>query len=82
MKHGLLVGKRDRQYQVWQRNPLAVELYARHVVEQKLDYIHHNPLQGKWMLASSPLEYEYSAVLFYENEDSKYSFLTHYMEDI
>lgn len=32
-----LVNSKDRKYQIWQRNPLAVELYSRGVIEQKLD---------------------------------------------
>jgi putative transposase len=66
-----LVDKKDRKYQIWHRNPLAVELYSRKVIEQKLDYIHNNPI-----------EYVYSLASFYENDDPKYSFLTHYRDDI
>ena len=68
----LLVEKKDRKFQIWQRNPLAIELYSRKILEQKLDYIHNNPVQGKWMLADSPLNYKYSSAMYYENEDSKY----------
>lgn len=78
----LLVEKQDRKYQIWKRNPLAIELYSRKVLEQKLDYIHNNPVQGKWMLAESPFDYKYSSATYYENEGLGYSFLTHYMDDI
>ncbi|MEQ6119676.1 transposase [Reichenbachiella sp. MALMAid0571] len=77
-----LVESKDRKYQIWQRNPLAVEMYSRKVIEQKLDYIHNNPVQGKWMLVKSPLDYEYSSAQFYESEDLAHPFLTHYMDDI
>jgi putative transposase len=77
-----LVEKKDRKIQIWQRNPLAVEMYSRKVIEQKLDYIHNNPVQGKWMLVNSPIDYYFSSASFYEMGDKKYSFLTHYMEDI
>ena len=77
-----LVDKKDRNYQIWQRNPLAVEMYSRKLIEQKLDYIHNNPVQGKWMLAKSPIDYEYSSAQFYESEDMTHPFLTHYMDDI
>ena len=75
------VGKKDRAYQIWQRNSLSVKMFSKEVMEQKLDYIHNNPVQGKWMLAQSPLGYKYSSVRFYEegNED-EYEFLSHYME--
>ena len=69
-----LVDSKDRKYQIWQRNPLAVEMHSRKVIEQKLDYIHNNPVQGKWMLAKSPLDYEYSSAQFYESEDLRHPF--------
>ena len=77
-----LVNKKDRKYQIWQRNALATELYSRKIIEQKLDYIHSNPFQGKWMLAESPLDYPWSSFYFYEVENDEFGFLTHYMDDI
>ncbi len=78
----LLVNKMDRTYQIWQRNSLAIELYSRKMVEQKLDYIHNNPCQGKWMLGDSPLDYPWSSFKFYEEKNDRYNFLTHYMDDV
>ncbi len=77
-----LVNKKDRTYQIWQRNPLATELYSRKVVEEKLDYIHNNPVQGKWMLAKSPLEYPFSSARFYEYGEDEFELLTHYMDEL
>src|SRR5690606_9134440 len=74
------VGAKDRKYQFWERNSLTKFLDSREVVEQKLDYIHNNPVQGKWMLSDDPWGYKYSSVRFYENEDTEFDFLTHYME--
>ena len=74
----LKVEKKDRIYQIWQRNPLAVEIYNPLVCEQKMEYIHNNPCQGKWNLADEPVNYKYSSSSFYEKEDSKYEFLSHY----
>ena len=77
-----LVNKTDRQYQIWQRNPLAVEIYSREMLEEKLDYIHNNPVQGKWMLGDSPQDYKYSSYRFYEmDEVTVFPFLSHYMEE-
>lgn len=77
------VNSKDREYQIWQRNPLPIELYTRSVIEQKLNYIHNNPLQEKWQLVSDPVDYKYSSASYYENETSAYSeILTHYMNDI
>ena len=77
-----VLNKKDRQYQIWQRNPLAIELYSPNVFVQKLDYIHNNPVQGKWMLSSSPLDYEWSSIRFYEIQELKYEFLSHYKNDL
>jgi REP element-mobilizing transposase RayT len=40
---------------------------------QKLEYIHNNPCNKKWMLAKGPVEYRYSSAMFYAtyNENSK-----------
>jgi len=77
-----LVNKKDRKYQIWQRNSLAVEIISREMCEQKLDYIHDNPVQGKWMLADSPVEYKYSSSRYYEEDAyNEYPFLTHYMDE-
>ena len=43
MLEKFLVKASDRKYQVRERNPLRVALWNRHVVKQKLDYIHNNP---------------------------------------
>ena len=76
------VDKKDRSFQIWQRNPLAIELYTREVAEQKLDYIHNNPCNGKWHLANDPIAYPFSSIRYYEDEDKTNSFLTHYLEII
>ncbi|HSZ26133.1 MAG TPA: hypothetical protein VK766_10455 [Cytophagaceae bacterium] len=66
-----------RNYHFWKRNPLPVILYTPEVIYQKLDYIHNNPVQGKWMLAKSPIEYKYSSARFYETGIDEFGFLTH-----
>lgn len=74
------VNLKDRKYQIWKRKPLSIDLYSREVIEQKLDYIHHNPVQGKWMLSDDFVQYPYSSASFYEEDDHRFSFLSHYME--
>ena len=76
------VERYSRDYQFWQRNSLPVELYSRSVLEQKLDYIHLNPLQAHWNLVSEPAEYLYSSASFYEIENRRYSWLTDYRDVI
>jgi putative transposase len=73
-----LVNAKDRKYQFWERNPLSVDLWTQAVFEQKLDYIHYNPLQGKWQLSQFPEDYKYSSARFYETGIDEFGLLTHY----
>lgn len=59
-----LVNAKDRKYQYWERNPLSIAIYSREVLEQKLDYIHLNPVQEKWNLGVSALDYRFSSIRF------------------
>jgi putative transposase len=70
----------DRNYQFWERNPLVKECYSQEFMLQKLDYIHHNPCQPKWNLAALPENYQWSSASFYELQDIRFSWLTHYNE--
>ncbi len=36
------------------------------MLEQKLDYIHANPISGKWNLVDDYANYEHSSARFYE----------------
>jgi putative transposase len=76
------VERLSRNHQFWQRNALPIRLYDRKILEQKLDYIHLNPLQAHWSLVSDPNDYYYSSCSFYEQEDDCFSWLTHYMDVI
>jgi putative transposase len=70
------VNAKDRKYQIWERNSLPILLYSRSVIEQKLRYIHENPLQAHWKLAETPEDYYYSSAGFYERNDMTWDFLT------
>ena len=75
------VNLKDRKYQFWERNALSIDLFDRKVVEQKLTYIHNNPLQEKWNLTKHPQDYWYSSCRFYETGQDDFGFVVHYMED-
>lgn len=75
----LKVKAADRQYQVWERNSLSIDLWNENVFLQKLNYIHYNPLQSKWQLAATPAEYAYSSAFFYENGKDEFGFLQNYI---
>lgn len=74
------VDAKDRRYQLWERNPLSIYCYSVAVTEQKLDYIHNNPLQERWQLASLPEAYLFSSAKFYIENTDDFGFLTHYRE--
>ncbi len=44
------VGAKDRKYQFWERNPLTSRLPSEELIVQKINYIHANPIRGKWNL--------------------------------
>ena len=48
------VNEKEREYRIWQRDALAVEMDSKKKLEQKIDYIHGNPLHEKWNLAKRP----------------------------
>ena len=76
-----LVNKSDREYQFWQRSPLPIPILSKEMLEQKLDYIHLNPLQAHWNLVEDPNDYLYSSCTFYERNGGKFPWLTDYRED-
>jgi putative transposase len=55
--------------------PLGIEIYTVRVATQKLDYIHNNPVKGKWQLAKDYLSYHYSSARFYETGIDEFGFL-------
>ena len=69
-----IVNTIDRKHQIWERNPLTIPIYSREILEQKLDYIHYNPVQEKWKLVADAVRYPYSTMSFYELGDKKFDF--------
>jgi putative transposase len=70
----------SRDHQFWQRSALAIRLYDRKILEQKLDYLHLNPLQKHWNLVDDPNNYLYSSCSFYEQNDKRFKWLTDYRD--
>jgi putative transposase len=68
------VSKKDRNYQFWQRNSLSIPLYTKEVFEQKLDYVHYNPVNAG--LCDLPEEYYYSSANFYHTGIDVFGFLS------
>ncbi|XOV91068.1 MAG: transposase [Bacteroidota bacterium] len=74
------VDQSSREFRIWQRDPLAVLMDSKRKFEQKLDYIHNNPLVKEWSEIQYPEEYKWSSAKFYEKGIDDFGFLTHYGE--
>ena len=72
------VSDTERNFRLWQRDPLAILMDTQDKLEQKIDYIHLNPLQERWLLCEKPEDYEWSSARFYETGIDNYGFLTDY----
>jgi len=59
-------GKRVKQeYKVWEDGYDARDVFSTEFLQQKIDYIHHNPCQPQWNLVDSPEQYLWSTAGFY-----------------
>ena len=65
----------DREFQIWERNPLSVAIVNESVFMQKLNYIHLNPIVDRWRLCESPEQYRYSSARFYWSGKDEFGFL-------
>ena len=70
------VNKYDREYQFWKRDSLGIEIFSPAVFEQKLNYIHNNPVKAG--LCINPEDYYYSSARFYYDGTESFGMLTHY----
>ena len=69
------VNKSNKNYEFWQRDPLAKPIFTKDFFTQKLNYIHQNPVKDKWMLAQNTKDYKFSSASFYENNNQDFAFL-------
>ncbi len=70
------VNKYDRNYQVWKREPLSIELLNKKMFIQKLEYIHYNPVRAG--LCEVPEDYHYSSARFYLDGTNNFEMLKHF----
>ena len=70
------VNKYDREYQIWKREPLSIELISGDLFKQKLEYIHYNP--AKAGLCKNPEDYYYSSARFYLDGLDAFKMLVHF----
>ncbi|WP_223270927.1 hypothetical protein [Subsaximicrobium wynnwilliamsii] len=73
-----LVNSKDRDFQFWQRNALCVDLYSNRILEEKLQYIHRNPLKAG--MGSDGNFYRFSSEKFYRELGDEFEFLTDFRQ--
>ena len=74
------VSASNKKHEIWQRDFLGIEIYSRNVAKQKLDYIHFNPVSGKWKLSNDDVSYYYSSARYYETGIDEFGFLNNLYE--
>jgi putative transposase len=74
------VTESDRKYRIWQRDPLAINMFNINILEQKLNYIHYNPLQERWHLVQNTEDYYWSSARFYKTGIDDFNILTDYRD--
>lgn len=56
----------EKQYhKIWDDDYNAKDVFSIEILQQKLDYIHHNPCRSHWQLSETPEEYIWSSARFY-----------------
>ena len=70
--------KKDRNFQFWKRDPLAIPISSEKIFFQRLDYIHYNPVKAG--LCAIPEEYRWGSAVFYLGGKDEFEMLTRYPE--
>ena len=65
---------------IWQDRFDELYIRDRKHLEEKLDYMHSNPLQAHWGLSQSPEEYPYSSASYYMGNEKNNDVVNHYLE--
>jgi putative transposase len=71
---------KGQKHKVFKDSFDAKALYSDKFLFQKLDYIHGNPVNGKWTLSKDNVSYEHSSASFYETGEVKHFSPKHYKE--
>jgi len=71
---------RGQKHRVFDTSTDLIELFSGRMIEQKLRYIHANPVSKRWRLADDAVEYPHSSFAFYVRGESRSAALTAYQE--
>ena len=71
------VDKHDREHQIWNRDPLSIELFSPRAFLQKILYVHANPVKAGLITIAE--NYKYSSARFYKTGYDEFNMLKHYL---
>jgi putative transposase len=57
-----------QQYQFWQQHNKPVELWSDGVIQQKINYIHNNPVEAGFV--TDPIDWKYSSARNYQEDQT------------
>lgn len=80
--NNFLSTQHDRAYHFRERRSRTIDVASDKIAVQKLEYMHNNPLQEKWKLATLPENYLYSTAKYYLLNENSYDFITHYKHGV
>jgi putative transposase len=72
--------KKGQLHKVFEESFDGKAIFSQKFLEQKMGYIHNNPISGKWQLAKDLTEYEHSSASFYESGVIKHFKPFHFMD--
>ncbi len=72
--------KKGQLHKIFTNSFDAKPVITEHFLLQKINYIHHNPVSGKWLLAKDFINYEHSSASFYEIQLVKHFQPLHYLD--
>jgi REP element-mobilizing transposase RayT len=78
--HSVTIRERNKaqRHRVFEKSFDAKPIYTEHFLNQKIDYIHHNPVRGKWQLVDNYTLYQHSSASFYETGQSHFFVPVHF----
>ena len=71
--------KKGQLHKIFKDSFDAKAIFTPPFLLQKINYIHNNPVTGKWMLAKDFVEYEHSSASFYDIQLVRHFRPMHYM---
>jgi REP element-mobilizing transposase RayT len=72
--------KKGQLHKVFKDSFDAKAIFSDKFLMQKINYIHYNPVSGKWTLAADFVSYEHSSASFYEEGMVKHFLPKHYRD--